>query len=274
MCVASYGWTGRKRLRFRHLDKTSSRRAPRACLLDQRFSNFYAAKLMRPEWVEGLLRLGEALKRVSAMPPVPGIEPLLRKSGNEPQIARIMARAIVSLGQQWARERTELEKPLAGELRRVTRSGRTTGASSSRARALHRLLCRGDIEPIVQAALDRAGSPLHCSEFCEIAAAAAAGEIGAMKEVAEISTAVLPYLCDPRGRHVSPGTGIHLFLLHHIDGQRVYTWSDEDEDYVDPLTRATREFLSDPDFDPKPASRLYRKWQISETGKAEPSTPG
>jgi hypothetical protein len=213
---------------------------------------------VHPEWVEKLLRLGEALERISAMPPVRGIEPLLRKSSDELLTARMMAQLIVHLGHQWARERIELEKPLASELRRIVRSGINTKTFSSRARALHRLLSRGDVEPIIRTAFEKAGVPLYCDDFREIAGAAAARDPQASAQLVEISRAVLPYLCDPRGRRVSAGTGIHLLLLHYHDGQRSYTWSPNDEDYVDPLTRATREFLNDPDFDPQPAYRLYR----------------
>src|SRR4051812_32664580 len=214
---------------------------------------------MRPEWVEGLLRFGEAFERISLMPPIPGIEPLLRKNNHEPTVARIMARLIVGGGQRWARERAELEKPLASELRRLVRSAIGSEAYSSGARALHRLLSREDVEPIIRTAFEKAGLPLYCEEFREIAAAAAARDPQASTQLVEISRAVLAHLCDPRGRRVSAGTGIHLVLLHYLDGQRSYTWSDKDEDYVDPLTRATREFLRDPDFDPKPAYRLYRR---------------
>lgn len=197
------------------------------------------------------------------MPPVPGIEPLLRKSNDEPLTARMMARLIVFLGQQWARERTELEKPLAGELRRIVRSGTRIETCSSPARALQQLLSRGGVEPIIRTALEKAGLPLSCEEFREIAAAAAARDPQASEQLVDISRAVLPYLCDPRGRRVSAGTGIHLMLLHYLDGQRSYTWSDKDEDYVDALTRATREFLGNPDFNPKPAKALYRHLIIS-----------
>jgi len=225
---------------------------------------------MHPEWVERLLRLEEALERISAVPPIPGIEPLIRESAEEHLTARMMAQLIVHLGHQWARERTELEKPLASELRRIVRSGINTKTFPSRARTLHRLLSRGEVEPIVQTAIEKAGLPLYCDEFRELAAAAAAREMQASEQLLEISTDLLPHLCDPRGRRVSPGTGIHLMLLHYLDGQQSYTWSDKDEDYVDPLTRAIREFLRDPDFDPKPAYRLYRHL-FPASGKANPA---
>src|SRR5215208_5420339 len=105
------------------------------------------------------------------MPPVRGIEPLLRKSSDELLSARMMAQLIVALGHQWARERTELEKPLASELRRIVRSGINTKTFSSRARALHRLLSRGEVEPIIRTAIEKAGLPLYCEEFRDLAAA-------------------------------------------------------------------------------------------------------
>src|ERR1041385_1172532 len=128
---------------------------------------------MPPEWVEKLLlRLEEISERLAVMPPVPGIEPLLRKGIEEPLTARMMAKLIVGLGQQWAWERAELEKPLASELRRIVRSAIRTEAYSSRARALHRLLSCGDVEPIIRTAFEKAGLSLYCDDFREITEAA------------------------------------------------------------------------------------------------------
>ena len=202
------------------------------------------------------------MARISAVPPVPGIEPLLVENGEDPQTAHLMALFIVGLGERWVTERVLIERPLASELRHILRCDRIRQLNASRARALQKSLDRDEVVPIIQAALDRAGLSLSSYALREITAAASGKDRKAWDQLVEISTAVLPYLCDPRGRRMSAGTGIHLFLQCHLE--RSYTWSDENGDFTDPLTRATREFLGKRRFNPKAANRLYRKQLISE----------
>lgn len=235
---------------------------------------------MPPNWlIDGLLRLGKALARISAAPPVPGIEPLLVENGEDPQTAHLMALFIVGLGKRWATERILIEKPLASELRRIMVIRRPGRASTRRASALQALLTRGEVEPIVVRVLDGAGLSLSGDTLREIAAAASAGDDEAWRRLVEISRIVLPKLRDPRGKPVSAATGIHLMLLHHLDGQRRCTWSDTQQDFTDSLTHATRDYLRDPDFDPRPACRLYERdlragtWQSMQEGADTPD-PG
>jgi hypothetical protein len=137
---------------------------------------------------------------------------------------------------------------------------------SRSARVLQTWLDRGDADPFIRSWLDEAGPPLSTRDLREITALAVNRDERACQRLVEIAEALAPYLPDPRGRRVSVGTGVHLFLILHFgsSGHRpAYTWSDEKGDFVDPLTDATRLFLRDPDFDPRPAYRLSRTPAIS-----------
>jgi hypothetical protein len=223
---------------------------------------------MLQSFVQALLTLAAAIRHVQSEPAIPGIEALLIERGDEPLQARVMARVIHICGERWARERTEIEKPLAGVLRRLADEAKATPpVVSRRAKALQQWLDRGDdVDVFFRDWLEEAGSRLSTQDLREITMLAANRDESACQRLVEIAEALAPYLPDPRGRRVSTGTGVHLFLILHFGSSSyrpAYTWSDEKEDFVDPLTKATRLFLGDPYFDPRPACRLSRTPAIS-----------
>src|SRR5260370_21354390 len=216
---------------------------------------------MLQSFVQALLTLAAAIRHIQAEPAIPGIEALLIERGDEPLRARVMARVIHICGERWARERTEIEKPLAGVLRRLADEAKATPpVVSRRAKALQQWLDRGDdVDVFFRTWLAEAGSRLSTQDLREITMLAANRDESACQRLVEIAEALAPYLPDPRGSRVSAGTGVHLFLILHFGSSSyrpAYTWSDEKGDFVDPLTTATRLFLHDPDFDPRPACRL------------------
>ena len=179
-----------------------------------------------------------------------------------------MARFIVFTGVRWAEERVEIEKPLAGVLRRLSKS-RTSAAVRREAIKLQTKLDRSDAEPFIGNWLWQADLPLMAEDLRQLAALTINRDENACERLVHIAKALLPYLPDPRGRPVSRGTGIPLLLLLFIAepaDRPSYTWSDVQGDFVDPLTNATRVLLRDPNFDPRPACRLartpefYRDW--------------
>jgi hypothetical protein len=203
---------------------------------------------MQRRLIDGLLALVDAVRRLQSAPPTPGIEALLIQRGDEPLQARVMARVIHICGERWARERAEIEKPLAGVLRRLCQRSHAEPLTVSRwARVLQRWLDRGDADPFIRSWLDEAGSPLSTRDLREITALAVNRDERACQRLVEIAEALAPNLPDPRGRRVSVGTGVHLFLILHFgsSGHRpAYSWSDEKGDFVDPLTDATRLFCA------------------------------
>ncbi len=227
-----------------------------------------AVNTMPPSLLEALIALVGLVERVVSAPPTPGIEALLIETGDEPLQARFMARVIVGCGERWAEERATIEKPLASVLRQISKHGGARSfIISRRARALQILLHRGESDGFINRGLEQAGSLLSTEALRDITARAADGDETACYRLAEIARNLVPYLPDPRGRRVSSGTGIHLFLVSHLSFSghpSAYTWSDEKDDFVDRLTRAARVLLRDPKFDPRPACRLYRKGAVPD----------
>jgi hypothetical protein len=210
--------------------------------------------------------LDQLNRSIRATPPTPGIEDLLIKLGHEDLQARVMARVIQTCGERWAEERGAIEKPFASALRQVLKNANAAPlVISRRARALQAWLDSRDTKPLIQSGLESAGLLLSVEDLREITALAAERDERACRRLVEIAQTLVTHIPDPRGRPVSTATGIHLFLLLHLglSGHRAtYTWSDEMDDFVDPLTKATR-MLCYPDFDPRPATRLYRKGAVS-----------
>jgi hypothetical protein len=79
-----------------------------------------------------------------------------------------------------------------------------------------------------------------------------------------------PALSVPRGPKISAASAAHEFLLEQGMpaklGCSAYTLSDSEDDFIDPLTQATRREFSDPDFDPRPAHRRFKKKQFTKIG--------
>lgn len=207
------------------------------------------------------------IQEVQSGAPVPGIENLLLRKGYGPLEARLAARLVVNLGAQWARERIEIEKPLAGVLRGLSK--KTPGKSRTLTQWANGLLVwldRDEAKGCVSTWLQEAGLPLTAWDVREVAVLAGNSDKDACKRLVEIAKTLLPHLPDPRGRPVSTRTGVHLFLLFYITTPAYrpsYTWSDIESDFVDPMTRATRVLLNDPNFDPRPACRLARTPEFS-----------
>jgi len=226
-------------------------------------SNWYQP--LPPRFVERLRAHAADIERIRSEPPIAGIEELLIRKGYEPLCARFAARFILFTGARWAKERVAIEKPLAGVLRRLSKS-RTPAAVRREASKLRTWLDRDETPPFIETWLQDADLPLITEDLRQIAALAVNRDESACERLVEIAKALLPYLPDPRGRPVSRGTGIHLFLLLLIaapPNRPSYTWSDVEGDFIDPLTNATRVLLNDPNFDPRPACRLSRSPEIS-----------
>ena len=59
-----------------------------------------------------------------------------------------------------------------------------------------------------------------------------------------------------RGRIASSASVAHEFIMHQL--QVAYTWDEENDDFIDELTAATRKEFFDPDFSPRAARRRVR----------------
>jgi hypothetical protein len=79
-----------------------------------------------------------------------------------------------------------------------------------------------------------------------------------------MSKHLAPHLPEKRGRPISEETCIHLFLLSYLEScgiNRAYTYSEKDDidDFVDPVTQATRLALRNDRFSPRYANNLHKK---------------
>ncbi len=155
-----------------------------------------------------------------------------------------MARFILFTGVRWAEERVEVEKPLAGVLRRFSKS-RTSAVVRRAADKLRIWLDRDEAASLIETWLQEADLPLLAHDLRQIAASAVNRNENACARLVEIA--------------------IHLFLLSWFRSptrRPAYTWDPVEEDFVDPLTKATRILLNDPNFDPRPAYRLLLALEI------------
>jgi hypothetical protein len=154
---------------------------------------------MLQSFVQALLTLAAAIRHIQSEPAIPGIEALLIERGDEPLQARVMARVIHICGERWARERTEIEKPLAGVLRRLADEAKATPpVVSRRAKALQQWLDRGDdVDVFFRDWLEEAGSRLSTQDLREITMLAANRDESACQRLVEIAEALAPYLPDP-----------------------------------------------------------------------------
>jgi len=74
---------------------------------------------------------------------------------------------------------------------------------------------------------------------------------------------VKTHLPEKRGRRISVETCIHIFFQRHLESagiKRAYTYSEKggNDDFVDPVTQATRLAVNNPDFSPVYANRLRK----------------
>jgi hypothetical protein len=90
-----------------------------------------------------------------------------------------------------------------------------------------------------------------------------AGDLLDRPEIGRIAKAIYRRVETSRGPKLTLASAAHEYFLESqsIFRPAGYTWSSNDEDYTDRLTRATREEFEDPDFGPKSARRRQRDKQ-------------
>lgn len=87
-----------------------------------------------------------------------------------------------------------------------------------------------------------------------------AGDLSDRAEVCRIAKAIWRRVAVSRGPKLTHASAAHEYFLEtqSFFGEVAFTWSPEEEDFIDPLTRATREEFDDPDFNPVSARRRLR----------------
>jgi hypothetical protein len=100
------------------------------------------------------------------------------------------------------------------------------------------------------------------SEFIYLLKCQAKGEHVDRDRIAEIAAEVSPHLSIRRGPKVTAWSAAHEFLLEEgikpSGKRRPYLGRNRSEEWVDPVTEATRLEFDVPGFDPRPARRRVK----------------
>ena len=197
-------------------------------------------------------RVGEAVERLERMPPAPGYEALFINHGQHPLSARMMSYVLIWVSRDAANE-ARMERRTVDAIRFLAKPGRRHKQAVFR--RVEWLL--GDWDGMCGlAGLRQANTSVH--EFTSALEAFARGDLGADELLRQTAAAIASRLSVHQGRKASRATIGHqslLSVLRPVIGRASYTWNPEQEDFIDPLTRATRLAFGDPDFDPRPALR-------------------
>jgi hypothetical protein len=203
-----------------------------------------------------LEKVGEAVERLERMTPAPGYEPLLIERGQHPLCARMMSYFLIRASRD-AVNQARMERRTVDAIRFLAKPGHRRKRATCR--RIEWLL--SDTDGVSRVAGLREGNTgVH--EFRSALEAFARGGPGADERLRQTAAAIAPRLSVARGRKASRATIGHQFLLsvfRQVVGPAGYTWDVEQEDFTDPLTRATRLAFGDPNFDPRPAHRRERQ---------------
>ena len=114
------------------------------------------------------------------------------------------------------------------------------------------LLAAREETSIIETVFGNAG--LDEFEFIRCLKLADEGNEEACLRVTEIAAAVVPHLTISCGPKISAESIAHEYFLEEMVSRinpSHYTWSNDEGDFSDPVTRATRREFNDNDFDPR-----------------------
>jgi hypothetical protein len=222
--------------------------------------------LQRPDVLEQLKPLEEALRpfidffamlglvimKMTELPPSRGYEPLLIQYGVDHIASRGMARIVIRHGKRPAAE-SGWHRQVFDAIRFLAERDRQRNAIFRRARLL---LAAWEETSIIEAAFDDIG--LDETEFIGLLKTLVEGRVVDCTRIMEIAARVAPHLSFGRGPKISASSTAHEFFLAAlvpIKEAHAYTWSTLEENFTDPVTKATRVEFDEPDFDPRPAHR-------------------
>lgn len=195
------------------------------------------------------------VKHVAELPPSPGYEPWIVERGGDRIVARGLAHLFVHHGNRISKEREWLPTVVEA-IQFLSKPRRSRPAIIRKVDTLLSAWKNTSIieEICLDAEVDDCG-------FVRLLESVADGHRGDYPRLTETAASLVPSLRTRRGRRVSAASAAHEFLLEDLApvvDPRAYTWSDEKEDFVDPVTTATRREFGDPDFDPRPARRRVK----------------
>jgi hypothetical protein len=213
---------------------------------------------MVPTWRPRLRLLLHARTLIKRLPPINGYEPLLIADGHTPLMARFFAAATLMSGKQMLAERRG-ERDLARAICELAKvRSQSTLVISRRAGVLAKVLALPRVDIPLWRAWRKANIPDAFSELEKVVARSIERDAEACQRLIELTTALRPHLCDPRGRIPTVESCTHeAFLILREKG--AYTYSPDAEDFSDESTHATRLALGVPDFSPLAAHRRLKR---------------
>ena len=202
-------------------------------------------------------------QKIEAAPEIPSYENLLtERIGYSRLLARLMAHQICHWGKNQAAEIKEGRRVRASIDKMADAGGRSALVMSRRAKNF-RDKCRSvEARDLIEGAIKKANLSLTAVEFNKLVELACERDETACRDLGRISQQLAPHLPEKCGRLISEETCIHLFLLRHLESwgfNTAYTWNDDIQDFVDPVTQATRLALRNDHFSPRYANILHKK---------------
>ena len=247
------------------------------------FADHFVAALARSGVLERLKPWGELFVQVLKMPggmvqmasaiaeraeenfPSRAYGAYLEAKGFPPFLARGLGSLTISLGTREAGEAMRVA-PVVEAIRFLSRGDRQKRAILSRAKLV---LAASKETSIVDELFRKAG--LHEGEFLRLLQTVIDGGTINRERITTIAAAIAPSLSRARGPKISAASAAHEQFLetHACLGRRAgYTWSDDEGDFVDQKTQATRQEFGDPDFNPRSARRRVKRRGTTKTASS------
>jgi hypothetical protein len=197
-------------------------------------------------------QIGAALLRVAEAPPSPRYEPYLIGLGCNPIAARGLATIVFRSGRRQANDARQ-QRRVFEAIRFLAKAGRQRHTALLRARTL---LSAWENSSVIEEIF----ANLHRDEFEFIRLLKSVVETRGRVPVRlrEIAADVALRLSCRRGPKISAQTIAHELFMQNVAAftkqkAPAYTWSPDQEDFIDSLTWATRCEFSDLHFDPRTA---------------------
>jgi hypothetical protein len=210
-----------------------------------------------------LLAWGERLHSLSQEPETPGHEKLfMERLGYDRLRSRLMTRAIHHLGKVLADE-TNQGRRVRAIIDEIVKAKDCGTLVISRRAKRFRDECDSDGAHVaINKAVKQADLSAGATEFYQLIEAACRRDRGACRELGRTAELLRPHLRGKSGRPISLQTCIHIMFQRHLEYagvQSAYTYSEiEGDDFVDPVTQATRLAVNNPEFSPLYANRLRK----------------
>ena len=211
-----------------------------------------------------LERFAASMNSLAEEPEAPGYERFfIEWLGYHPLMARWMPSQMHRLGHLLADEINEGRRVRA-IVDEIAKAKNSSALVISRRAGKLRDECKSEGAQIaIDRAAQKAGFWLASTEFNQLVEAACERDEAACRELGRMAEQLAPHLPEKRGRRISVETCIHIFFQRHLESagiKRAYTYSEKDgnDDFVDPVTQATRLAVNNPDFSPVYANRLRK----------------